>query len=238
MTKGNGEGSAGAGQQEQGAPAPGGRTRRAKGEQTRLKILEAVLRLIGSEGTRGVTHRAVAREAGVQLSLTTYYFRDIEAMIREAFVYFSEHSRPGMQVLWASVDDYLDGFSAAELRRNSVREEICGHLAELATDYLVVQVVDKPVGLAVEQVFFTHARLSPELRRLGKAHRQQLLEPVVQLCARFNRNDPQIDAELLLDTFTALEYQALAMPPEQVERDFLLRLLRRHIGWVLGLKRA
>ena len=60
------------------------RARRARGEQTRLKILDAVLKVIAREGTRGVTHRSVAAEAGVQLSLTTYYFSDIGALIREA----------------------------------------------------------------------------------------------------------------------------------------------------------
>jgi len=214
------------------------RNRRAKGEQTRLKILDAVLRVIAREGTRGVTHRAVATEAGVPASLTTYYFSDIEAMIREAFTHFSEHSRPGVESLWTGVFEYLDGFSAAELRRKAVRERICRELAKRATDYIVSQIQTKPVGLAVEQVFFTHARLSPELRRMGEQHRAQLLQPLTALCERFNRDDPQTDAELLLNTVTTLEYQALATSSKQVDRKRLLRLLRRHLGWVMGLQRA
>ena len=221
-----------------GSGKPAKKSRRSKGEQTRRKILEAALAVIAREGTRGVTHRAVAAEAGVQLSLTTYYFKDIESMIKEAFAQFSEHARPDMDALWSGLFDYLDGYSAAELRKRSVREEVCEQLAGHATEYLMAQIVTKPVGLAVEQVFFTQARLSPELRRMGIAHRQQLLEPLVRLCRRFNPADPEIDAELLLDTVTALEYQALAMPPEQVDEELLRRLLRRHIGWLLGLKRA
>lgn len=214
------------------------KNRRAKGEQTRLRILDAVLRVIAREGTRGVTHRAVAAEADVQLSLTTYYFSDIEAMIREAFTHFSEHSRPGVDSLWSEVFEYLDGFSAAELRRKATREAVCEELAGRATDYLVAQIQNKPVGLAVEQVFFTHARLSPELRRMGEAHRAQLLQPLVALCGRFNREDPETDAQLLLNTVTTLEYQALATSSRQVDRARLLRLLRRHLGWIMGLQRA
>jgi DNA-binding transcriptional regulator YbjK len=214
------------------------RTRRSKGEKTRRKILDAVLSVIAREGTRGVTHRSVATEAGVQLSLTTYYFKDIEAMIKEAFAQFSQRMRPGMESLWEGLFDYLDGFTATELRKKAVRELICNELSEQATTYLKAQIVKKPVGLAVEQVFFTQARLSPELRKMGIAHRQQLLDPLVRLCRRFNPADPEIDAELLLDTITAMEYQALAMPPEQVDEDMIRRLLRRHIGWVLGLQRA
>jgi len=214
------------------------RVRRAKGAQTRLRILRAVLALMAREGTRGVTHRAVAAEAGVQLSLTTYYFRDIEAMMREAFILFSQQSRPDVELLWQEVFAYLDGFSAAQLRKTAVREEICEELAQRAADYITSQIIDKPVGLAVEQILFTHTRLSPELRRLGEAHRRQLLEPLEALCRRFNSDDPHVDAELLLNTVTTLEYQALAIPRDRIDRGQLLRLLRRHIGWVLGLKRA
>lgn len=214
------------------------RGRSSKGEQTRLKILEAVLKLIAREGTRGVTHRSVAAEAGVQLSLTTYYFKDIEAMIRDAFAHFSSRSRPDVERLWREVFAYLDGFTAGELRRTAVREQICDELARRATEYLVAQIVNKPVGLAVEQVFFTHTRLSPELRRMGAAHRKQLLRPLIDLCARFNRDDPEIDAQLLLNTITTLEYQALAIPPGEVDSERLTQLLRRHLGWLMGLKRA
>ncbi|MDZ7782168.1 MAG: TetR family transcriptional regulator [Halioglobus sp.] len=213
------------------------RVRRAKGEQTRLKILQAVLEVIAREGMRGVTHRAVAAEAGVQLSLTTYYFRDIEEVIYEAFCYFSRQSRPDLDVLWGEVFAYLDGFSAAQLRRAAVRETICEELAQRAADYMTAQIVDKPVGLAVEQILFTHTRLSDRLRRIGEVHRRHLLEPLETLCSRFNSDDPQIDAELLLNTITMLEYQALSIPRDRIDRQHLLRLLRRHIGWVLGLKR-
>ena len=217
-------------------PAGASRTRRAKGEQTRRKILEAVFQVLAREGIRGVTHRSVAAEAEVQLSLTTYYFKDIEAMIKEAFEQFSEHMRPGMDGLWSNVFTRVDAVSATELRKVAVREALAEDLARLASDYILEQVRDKPVGLIVEQIFLTEARLSPELRRAGEVHRQALLEPLAKLCARFNRQDPDIDAELLLDTITSMEYQALGVPMDQVDADRVHRLLRRHVGWILGLR--
>ncbi len=227
---------------EQAAPggsAIAGKTRRrAKGEQTRRKILTATLKVMAREGSRGVTHRAVASEAGVQLSLTTYYFKDIDAMIREAFAQMSEAMQPELETTWSGVFEYLESFSAADLRKLSVREQVCERLAKYATDYIFIQATEKPDGLAVEQIFFSHGRLSPELRRMGAKHRASLLEPLVALCARFNRKDPEIDAELLLDTITALEYQSLGVPVEQIDRKFIHRLMRRHIGWIVGLKRA
>ena len=74
-----------------GSGKPAKKSRRSKGEQTRRKILEAALAVIAREGTRGVTHRAVAAEAsnwiedakGVE---TVGVFRDadLDTVLREA----------------------------------------------------------------------------------------------------------------------------------------------------------
>lgn len=216
--------------------APKGR--RAKGEQTRRSILDATFRVIANDGIRTVNHRAVAAEAGVPLSLTTYYFKDIDTMIEEAFQQFMERMRPDLDHLWSTLFTYLDGFSTAELRSPAVRETVCEHLAEVAAHYIVTQYTRLPEGLAVEQIFFTEARLSPRLRNLAKIHRRQLLLPLVRLCGHFNRDDPELDAELLLDTITALEYQGLALPRNAQSRRRVQALIRRQLGWMLGVRRA
>jgi len=56
-------------------------SRRSDGAKKKLRILEATLRLIVKEGIRGVKHRAIAKEAGVSLSSTTYYFKDIHDLL-------------------------------------------------------------------------------------------------------------------------------------------------------------
>src|SRR6185503_11289671 len=50
----------------------------------RAGILEATLRVIAGRGVDGVTHRAVALEAGVPAASTTYYFDSKEALVEEA----------------------------------------------------------------------------------------------------------------------------------------------------------
>jgi len=214
------------------------RARRAKGEQTRRKILTATFNVIARDGIRMVNHRAVAAEAGVQLSLTTYYFKDIDSMIRESFQQFMERMRPDLERRWSEIFDYLDSFSAAQLRRVAVRKTVCEQLAHTATDYIVTQYTRKPAGLAVEQIFFTEARLSGKLRQISKSHRQQLLAPLTKLCGYFNHQDPELDAELLLDTITALEYQGLALPRTAARRARVHALVRRQVGWIVGLKQA
>jgi DNA-binding transcriptional regulator YbjK len=214
------------------------RKRRSKGEQTRELILDGALRIIAREGLRGITHRAVAAEADVQLSLTTYYFKDIGALIEQAFELFCDRSQINNEEVWSSVFIYLEAFSAADLRRTATREKICDELAAMAAGILVENVLRRPDGLAVEQVFFSSVLQASDLRERAQAYRLSLLTPLVQICRRFNRVDPELDAELLLDTMTRLEYESLLVAPDAVDRQRIQRLLRRQIGWALGLRRA
>ena len=214
------------------------RVRRSKGEQTRLAILESTLEVIAGLGLKNVTHRAVAARAGVQLSLTTYYFRDIDDLLQQAFTLFCERSRPGYEELWSRVFEHLAPYSRSELRRTDTRQSLVEALSAMALDYLMTQVRHRPTGLAVEQTLFSAVRHSAALAALAEQHRGNLLGPLVRFCATFNKADPEIDAELLLDSLMRLEHQALVNQPARVEQERLLRLVRRQLGWVVGLQRA
>jgi TetR/AcrR family transcriptional regulator, regulator of biofilm formation and stress response len=65
------------------APATGSR-RAAQRAERRGAILEATIRIVTGEGLGAVTHRAVAKEAGVPLAATTYYFKSKDELIGEA----------------------------------------------------------------------------------------------------------------------------------------------------------
>ena len=58
--------------------------RRAPQQAIRAAIIEATIRLVGRHGVDGITHRAVAREAGVSLSSTTYHFASRDEIVSEA----------------------------------------------------------------------------------------------------------------------------------------------------------
>jgi TetR/AcrR family transcriptional regulator, regulator of biofilm formation and stress response len=57
---------------------------RSPPEAIRAAIIGATIRLIGREGVDGITHRAVAHEAGVSLSSTTYHFASRDEIVTEA----------------------------------------------------------------------------------------------------------------------------------------------------------
>ena len=62
----------------------GSAVRRPPSEAIRAAIIDATIRLIGSDGVDGVTHRAVAQEAKVSLSSTTYHFASRDEIVSEA----------------------------------------------------------------------------------------------------------------------------------------------------------
>ena len=55
-----------------------------RSRQRRDELLAATIELFAEGGPRAVTHRAVARRAGLPPATTTYYFASIEDLLREA----------------------------------------------------------------------------------------------------------------------------------------------------------
>jgi len=72
----------------------------------RLAILEATVRILGTQGLGAVTHRAVAREAGVPLAATTYYFSSKAELLGDALRLLAEDeiARVGRRAAELGVD--------------------------------------------------------------------------------------------------------------------------------------
>ncbi|AFU97313.1 TetR/AcrR family transcriptional regulator [Simiduia agarivorans] len=206
------------------------KSRRAKGEQTRRLILEAALRLIVEHGHKAVTHRAVAAEADVNLSLTTYYFKDLKSLISEAFDLYRERIERETQETWSEVFTYIaehpaeSGPSAAALRER---------LANWAADYIMEQVTQRPSGLVLEMTLFYDMHLDPSLRLAAGALRSRFKTDFISLCQRLGSDSPEVDAELFLGTLQRLEYEGLAAGAKP-ERASIYAQMHRLLQWIMG----
>lgn len=207
---------------------------RPRGEQTRRKILDATLSVIAREGVRGTTHRAIAKEAGVQLSLTTYYFKDLNELISLAFQSFMDRDYDALTRQWQRAFSYLDQFSPDHLAEPETRCRITDYCTKRIVDHVRHGLVDHPEGLAVEHQFFYEALNEPRLQELSSLHRQRLLQPIVRFCEYFNTTDPETDANLLFGTITRLEYQALPAAPDHVDYKSIRSEVRRIVGWIVN----
>ncbi|MFD5831262.1 TetR/AcrR family transcriptional regulator [Lentzea sp. NPDC060358] len=64
--------------------------RKARGEKKRRAIIEATLRVIERDGIAGVTHRSVAREAGVPTTAPTYYYATLDDLLIATLLWSAE----------------------------------------------------------------------------------------------------------------------------------------------------
>jgi len=210
--------------------------RRTKGEQTRKQILHAAIEVLAQNGIKGTTHRAIANHAGIQLSLTTYYFKDIQELVHQAFQLNSAETTATAHFAWQQTFELLETYSKTELRKVALREQLRETLTELATKYLLEKIKNQPITLAVEQLLFSQVQTTPELRQLAKTHREALLAPFERMCRYFNKNSAEIDGDILLTVFTQLEYKNLGIEFHEVDANEVYEHLFRVLSWVLKLK--
>ena len=69
----------------------------------REQILRATVRLLGDAGPAGLTHRAVAAEAGVPLAATTYYFASKDELLREALALLASEEVARLEAVRAAL---------------------------------------------------------------------------------------------------------------------------------------
>ncbi|HEX7306885.1 TetR family transcriptional regulator [Lentzea sp.] len=101
--------------------------RKARGEKKRRAIIEATLRVIERDGIAGVTHRSVAREAGVPTTAPTYYYATLDDLLIATLLWSAEVLCDDMLQIVAS------GGSAREIAKviaNAVDENRGRTLAE------------------------------------------------------------------------------------------------------------
>lgn len=209
--------------------------RRSKGERTREKILLAAINVLAINGIKGTTHRAIANYADLQLSLTTYYFKDIGELIQQAFEYNSEYLRAKTDTILDQAFTTLANIDAASLQEISVKREICNKLAEMTAKHIFENIKKESVALTVEQLMFTTIPVSPELKKLAQAHKQSQVEPFTKLASYFNSINPEIDANMMQTVFSQLEYSQLPLEPEEVSIEPIQQIAKKLIGWVMGI---
>ncbi|MEU3271537.1 TetR family transcriptional regulator [Saccharomonospora sp. NPDC006951] len=95
-----------------------------KGKQD--QVLDAAIRVLGTRGTRALTHRAVDAEAGIPVGSTSNYFRTREALLSGLLGRLSELET-------ASWREFAEGLDAAAMADTGRFAEAVGGLAgELA----------------------------------------------------------------------------------------------------------
>ncbi len=204
----------------------GRKAARTGSEQRRRAILEATLRIIIRDGIRAVRHRAVAAEAQVPLSATTYYFKDIHDLIADAFTLFVEMSQTQkLNPVWARVDALVASVGGKLPAHEAGRHALAASLGQLCAEYIELELREHRDQLLAEQAFFQGALHDARLRGPALAFRQAQKNQLVAFLTALGTKNPVEDGEMIEAAFLSLEHEYLLRPIGQLDKARIERLM-------------
>lgn len=213
----------------------GRRGARAKGEMRRKEILSAALRIVARDGVRAVKHRSVAREADVPLAATTYYFRDIDELLNDAFILFSEEAGEQVRAFYDTLQVLLDSLSPEmRLRTSPERPQLAKRLASVATAYLETQFRDRKAYLLAEQAFLIEALRDDRLSRLARRYRKSWVSGLAELLEKLDSPSATQDASLIVHVVLGMGYDLMLGVPGD-DDGTLARAVERIVDLALGV---
>ncbi len=195
----------------------------ARGEERRVQVLEATLRLLAREGPRAVTHRAVAREAGTSLRATTYYFSSRDELLVEALTHYARNAFARFDRLRAPLADVGDDplTQAADVLALTV-------LSDLEEDR---------AGLVAEYELALEIGRRPELEPAFAEWQRRLETLLATYAGLLGSSRPALHARLVLATLRGLELEALAQPSRRPRREELRGVFVELLGSLFASER-
>lgn len=194
-----------------------------KGERRREEILRATLRVIGAHGADAVTHRAVAAEAGVPVSATTYYFASKDELLEQTLLMAAREETERIERLVLdlaprelSASDWAA--AVASMIAGDVRDEPNRHVALFE------------LGLEATRTEL----LRGELQRWQEAHIR-----LAELgCRAVGSEEPELDARLVVAALTGLMLEQLASGRDDFEDAVMRPALERLFSRLAAGERA
>jgi DNA-binding transcriptional regulator YbjK len=146
---------------------------------TKLRVLEAAVQLLGTEGLRALTHARVDTQAGVPSGSTSNYFRTRAQLLLGVNDWIAEHDL-------ASADDIATGPQTPA----DLVEGLATGIEMLTGPHRVVT--------AARLTLFMEANHNPEIRASVSQTRTVMERSVVTVLARLGATDPHSAALALM----------------------------------------
>lgn len=205
-----------------------------KGEITRALILDAALEVIAERGIAGTTHRLIATQADIHLSMTTYHFRSLGDLIESAFDVYVERTQQYRDQLAeqgaAITREYAERLEgAARMEANAQRNQ---QITQLLTDY-VCRAIQRRTHLAVECAFVFAWHPTESLRAKVQRHNAAVVDLSTRFLSSVGSTNPPLDAEILTASVRQIEFQ-LVTSGDPVDPAKIQALLQRLITCLLG----
>lgn len=210
-------------------------SRETQREQTRARMLQAVLDIMVEKGVRGVRHRAVAERAGVSLGSTTYHFSSIEDLITSAFQHWREQKMKQVNPYYLEVENRLRPYKDAVVPQ-SERTKMAAWVCEQSVGYVCDQIEDKRYDRIIELSFYHESIRYPSLRTLLKKVRQVELQYLKAAHRIMGSPEPAADARATLALFRQLEQSAVMAVLPELDTRVIRETIRRHLSLCFGVQ--
>lgn len=212
----------------------GRKVSRRTGVERRERILNATLAIIARDGVRGVRHRAVAAEADVPLSATTYYFKDLGDLLGDAFRHYAKITMAANRAFEKRSYDALREFEGRDRSDPEVKAPLIDAMTELTVAHIEQQVTDGREFRLVESAFSDEALRDPGLKGVLAEKFQVVVDLMEAFLALAGSAQPQLDAKLLLATILRTEYECVLQSSTDFDRPSVERIIRRQIELLLN----
>ncbi|MEU4163553.1 TetR family transcriptional regulator [Actinoplanes sp. NPDC026670] len=165
------------------------------------ELLDAAIGVLGSQGVRALTHRAVDAAAGMPLGSAANYFKTKDALISAVVERFAERDR----VAWQAIAGF-------------VQPSDPGELAAALTAYVLRALgPERPVTVA-RYGLFVEAALRPALQGHLADSAAELRRWATQWLRAIGSTNPTADCTAIMDYLDGLILHELAFPgpPEEL----------------------
>jgi TetR/AcrR family transcriptional regulator, regulator of biofilm formation and stress response len=148
--------------------------RRVRGAQRRQQLIEASLRVLERDGLPGLTHRAVAAEAGVAPASATYHFEGIDDLAVSAILEATDG-------FVRSIGERSDGTSVSGYAA-ALAEELSRHRGRLVAGHELYLLASRRPALRQAARAWRLAGTEPLLSGLDEDRRYLFLAVVDSVC--------------------------------------------------------
>ncbi len=167
---------------------------RSDGKVSKEAILDATLIIIMRDGMRNVKYKTVAEVAGVTTSATAYYFRDIPALIKEAYLHYFNSYKKEMNEVRNLGDYVLSQFDQQLLNnKDTLHSFICTYtetlLAVIASDNK-----DAATFMLLDRIFRNETLQNPTMYPALKRQDRLDLDAIEAVFKKLNTPHPEQDA--------------------------------------------
>jgi len=187
----------------------------ARGREREERLLEAIVRLVAREGLSAISHRSVAKEAGIPTGSVSYYFPKRIDLVRGAFSHLA--LRQLARIEEAEAERPVESPDAA---------------ADLATRVLTGELEGDPIAPATAEFELILAiGRDPDLAPEYHEFRQRLAAIQERMAKALGSKHPERDVCIVQAFMRGAQLEALASRPEErpsteTVRGDLVALLR------------